>query len=410
MDRAPSAGLAASSLSWRPRPPHLVAFGLLAGALIGEVALRLAFPSYRARFRTYQLVESERGKFTCYDPLLGWAGTPNATGTFEWLDCRHHVRQNRFGWRGPAYEPGSAPRPRLAVLGDSFVWGFGVEEDEIFTRVFEKASPAPIEVVNMGVSGYGTDQELLAWRERGREWRPQRVLIGITAYTDLYDNIFADRDGYPKPFFRLGPGGALTLANVPVPPRAGGWGREAVGVRYGRGRAIADLASHSAVVSLALEAASRPPALRRVLERHDALPPRLSGYDWERDLYRQPLDARHEAAWSLLVALVRELREEVERDGGRLSLLLVPSVVQVYPELWAEFAAKAGGALDPDLPNRLLHARLDGEGLTLIDPLPALREAGRRDPNLYFPANRHWTAAGHRVVADVLRRELPAVP
>ena len=136
MDRAPSAGRVASSLSWRPRLAYLVAFGLLTGALMGEIVLRLAFPSYRARFRTYQLVESERGKFTRYDPRLGWAGIPNATGTFEWLDCRHHVRQNRFGWRGPAYEPGSALRPRLAVLGDSFVWGFGVEEDEIFTRVF----------------------------------------------------------------------------------------------------------------------------------------------------------------------------------------------------------------------------------------------------------------------------------
>jgi hypothetical protein len=406
VDRAPGTGRDGSSLSPRLRLASLVASGLLAGALMGEFVLRLGFPSYRARFRTYELVESERGKFTRYDALLGWAGIPNATGTFEWLDCRHEVRQNRFGWRGPAYEPGVAAAPRLVVLGDSFVWGFGVEEDEIFTRVLERESPAPIEVVNMGVAGYGTDQELLAWRERGHEWGAQGVLLAITTYTDLYDDIFAERDGYPKPFFRLEPDGSLRLANVPVPRRGGEWEQKAVGVHYGHGRVLAELASHSAVVSLALEAASRQPALRRLLEQSNALPPRLGGYDWERDLYRRPLDTRHRAAWALLFALVRELQGDVKREGGRLSVLLVPSVVEVYPELWAEFAAKTGGDLDPGLPNRLLHENLDHAGLTVIDPLPALRDAGRRDPNLYFPANRHWTAAGHRIVARVLRREL----
>ena len=391
----------------RARLGCLVLTGLAAGVALGELVLRLAFPSYRARFRVYDLVESERGKFARYDPRLGWSGVPDAEGTFEWLDCRHHVRQNRFGWRGPAYDPGSPRAPRLAVLGDSFVWGFGVEDDDIFTRVFERASPSPIEVVNMGVSGYGTDQELLAWRERGQEWRPRRVLLAITLYTDLYDNVFPERDGYPKPFFRFGPDGTLQLQGIPVPSRPGPWRQGAVGVRHSSGRLLADLAARSAVVSLGLEAAARQPALRRALEDYDALPPRLGGYDWERDLYRQPLDARHEAAWSLLTALVRELRRDVEGRGAALSVLLVPSVVQVYPGLWTEFATRVGGPLDPDLPNRILTERLRGEGLAVIDPLPALRAAGRHNPDLYFPANRHWTADGHRLVAEVLRQQLP---
>ena len=393
-------------MSGRLRLGALVVAGLAAGAALGEVALRLAFPSYRARFRTYTLAESERGKFARYHSALGWAGIPGAEGTFEWLDCRHHVRQNRHGWRGPAREPGSPRAARLAVLGDSFVWGFGVEDDEIFTQVLEEGSPTPAEVVNMGVSGYGTDQELLAWRAAGREWRPERVLLAVTTYTDLYDNVFPERYGYPKPFFLLGPGGSLALENVPVPPRPGAWADGPVAVRYSSGRLVGGLAARSAVVSLVLEAASRRPSLRRALEAHDVVPPRLGGHDWERDLYRQPLDRRHEAAWSLLLALVRELRREVESGGASLSVLLVPSVVQVYPDLWTEFAAAGPGALDPDLPNRILGGSLRREGIAVVDPLPALREAGRTNPNLYFPANRHWTADGHRLVAEVLLREL----
>ncbi len=384
----------------------LVLGGFAAGGLIGEGALRWAFPGYRDRFRTYTLVESERGKFTRYDSMLGWSGRENAVGTFEWLDCKHQVRQNRFGWRGPAHEPDQPRASRLVVLGDSFVWGFGVEEDQIFTRQLERESRVPLEVVNMGVSGYGTDQELLAWRSSGSRWRPERVVLVVTLYTDLYDNIFAERDGYAKPRFLLDSAHGLELTNVPVPPRQR-WDAPEVAVRHSGARAAADLASRSAVLSLILEAASRDPKVRAAFERQDILPPRLGGYDWEYHLYRRVPEEREAAAWALLVALIRQLRAEVEEQGASFAVFLVPSVVQVYPELWKPFSQRADGqALDADLPQRLVTERLSALGITVIDPLPALRAAGRGNDRLYFPVNRHWTAAGHEVAATVLREGL----
>jgi hypothetical protein len=44
--------------------------------------------------------------------------------------------------------------------------------------------------------------------------------------------------------------------------------------------------------------------------------------------------------------------------------------------------------------------------LEVIDLLPGLQSAARENPRLYFPVNLHWTAAGHRVVADILLTEL----
>jgi hypothetical protein len=389
-------------MSRRWHTAGLVLGGIAVGFLIGEAGLRWAFPGYRDRFRTYTLVENERGKFARYDSMLGWSGREDAVGTFEWLDCRHEVRQNRFGWRGPAYEPDQPKASRLLVLGDSFVWGFGVEEDQIFTRLLEGRSRIPLEVVNMGVSGYGTDQELLAFRSSGSRWRPDRVVLTVTLYTDLYDNVFAVRDGYPKPRFLLDPASGLKLTNVPVPPPKR-WEAPEVAVRHSRARAAADLASGSAVLSLVLEAASRYPKVRVAFERQDILPPRLGGYDWEYHLYRRVLQEPEASAWSLLVALVRELRDAVEAQRASFAVFLVPSVVQVYPDLWESFARRAEGqALDPELPQRLVTERLSALGITVIDPLPALRAAGRRNDRLYFPVNRHWTAAGHDMAATVL--------
>jgi hypothetical protein len=387
----------------------LVLGGLAGGLGLGELSLRLAFPSYLGRFRSYELMESERGRFCQYDSLLGWAGIPYAEGRFEWLDCRLQVRQNRFGWRGPAYDPSSPAAERIVVLGDSFTWGFGVEEEEIFTRILERISRIPVEVVNTGVSGYGTGQEYLLWRTRGHLWRPRRVILALTIHTDFYDNLFAERYGYPKPVFRMSPDGSLTLANVPVPRREGDWGSPGVKVRRSRRRSLASLAARSAVASLALDAASRKASLRGYLERHELIPRPAGGSDWEGKLYREPPDAETRAGWNVLFALIRELREDVESRDATLVVMLVPSVVQVYGELWNRFARRfraAGMSLDPLAPNRLVAETLGREGLAVIDPLSELRRAGRTNPHLYFPQNRHWTADGHRLAAEVLGREL----
>jgi len=68
----------------------------------------------------------------------------------------------------------------LVVLGDSFAWGFGVEDEQMFTRIVERESDPPVELVNLGVSGYGTDQQYLLWLELGQRFQPDRVLILVT--------------------------------------------------------------------------------------------------------------------------------------------------------------------------------------------------------------------------------------
>ena len=60
----------------------------------------------------------------------------------------------------------------IVVLGDSLVWGFGVEEHELFTHVLEEKLRPGARVINLGVSGYSTDQELLLYRDRGRKYDP----------------------------------------------------------------------------------------------------------------------------------------------------------------------------------------------------------------------------------------------
>src|SRR3989304_4685285 len=95
-------------------------------------------------------VSPERDRFWKYDPLLGWAHQPGQEGMFETPQFRTAVRINLKGLRDRehAYER-SDDSGRILVIGDSFAWGYGVEESQRFSQLLETSMG--VEVINAGV-------------------------------------------------------------------------------------------------------------------------------------------------------------------------------------------------------------------------------------------------------------------
>ena len=90
-----------------------------------------------------------------WDPQLGYTLKPGACRFVNReFDTRYEV--NSMGVRGS--EAGLA-RPDIVVLGDSFAMGWGVDQDQTFSRVLEKITGKA--VLNTGVASYGTAREVL---------------------------------------------------------------------------------------------------------------------------------------------------------------------------------------------------------------------------------------------------------
>lgn len=68
-------------------------------------------------------------------------------------------------------------RTRVAVVGDSVVWGEEVALADTLPRHIEAASGARAEVLSFGVSGYDTAQESLWYVRAVRRWRPSVVVV-----------------------------------------------------------------------------------------------------------------------------------------------------------------------------------------------------------------------------------------
>jgi hypothetical protein len=168
----------------------------------------------RVLFRDRLLLQhDERNSIYRYDPELGWFPIANSKKTFAG-GRRIQVEHNGRGFRDVEHVVGT--RPRMIFLGDSFIWGYDVEQPE---RVTEKlrAKVTDWSIYNLGVSGYGTDQEYLLLRRQYEFYRPQIVFLVFCRDNDDDDNSSNVRyGGYYKPYFTVD-GAGLTLRGVPVP-------------------------------------------------------------------------------------------------------------------------------------------------------------------------------------------------
>src|SRR5262249_31244378 len=142
-------------------------------------------------------------------PRLGWTLAPPRETVFRGAHCAAHVSQNGEGLRARHYPyEREAGRRRILVLGDSVVWCWGVEQDACFTERLEAVLP-DTDVINAGVPGYSSAQEMLFYEREGRRYRPDLVLL-VVVPNDLADHL-APRG----PPFRLDDG-RLVTTNLPL--------------------------------------------------------------------------------------------------------------------------------------------------------------------------------------------------
>src|ERR1700731_2633416 len=180
-----------------------VLISLVIVALLSEVALRLFAPRLG-------VAVNEKARFCRFDHDLGWAPLENVT--YEEKDNQYVVHQNQFGLRAPddIQLKKTSGRKRILVLGDSYVWGVGASQEELFTA--PEVYGTNDEVINCGVSGYGTDQEYLFYLLKGQKFDVDQVVLAFTLYNDVENNLNSKQYSYLKPYFTLN-GGQLVLHN-----------------------------------------------------------------------------------------------------------------------------------------------------------------------------------------------------
>jgi len=393
----------------------LIILGFLFGSLIAEIALRVAGYSYP--------------EFYVLDQARGYGLAPGAQGWYR-KEGRSYVRINSDGLRDQEH---SITKPantlRIALIGDSYAEALAVPLEQSFWSVMktrleecDAASGKAIEVINFGVSGYGTAQELLTLRENVWKYSPDVVMLAVTTNNDVLDNSRALKKVDEIPYFILRDN-QLALDNSFQSSRTFLWRQSRIN-RGGRW-----LRNHSRVVQALVEGHHALKIMSaswraRWASRESAAAPTTSpdqkpGVSTNAEelgtdnlIYREPQTDIWNDAWGVTERLIAEMRDEVRARGAKFLVVTLSNGPQVLPDpTQREALRKRFGATDLLYPDNRIKALCERENIPVITLAADLQRFAEQN-NVFLHGfdknigNGHWNITGNRVAGELIAKKI----
>jgi lysophospholipase L1-like esterase len=307
-----------------------------------EIFLRF-FPVYKP------IAGATRSGYVIADKDLTWRLNPNVKG---------YRAPNREGFRDFPYKPDA--NIKVLLLGDSISWGDLVPHTEdIYPQVCEKLltkeTGATFEIINTGVPGYSTLQELKFLQLYGKKYKPDVVVLQF-CLNDVVDR-FRTMAAY---------GGDSNFLGVDT--------RAAC-------RGFASLSQYSKIVETVVRYKQRE---GRNYQEYEV-----------KNLVKTPLSEEIKYAWQLIFKELKEMKSVAKSLNAEFVILIAPYKFQL------------AGKKSDLLPQKMLIDFAEKNSIDYIDLFPDF--AANKDKELYADAN-HFEIEGHKVaaakLADFLKKKL----
>jgi len=304
---------------------------------VGEVVVRRFFPQ-----------EHLPPDIFVSDPILGYRVAPRYDGIHPTRIGPVPLITNSLSMRDREYGPPVAGERRVYFLGDSFIFGNRVPVEDTVTKILERKLRERLGegmvVINAGMPGYSTFQELTYLEQTIAALQPEIVLLGMCVGNDLWDNLMyakrnADEGG--RGSWRGGTGGFRARLTL--------------------------LLKRSDFYLLIRRAFNDTFRQKEADETHGRVP-----------------QEQTDEVLRLTEEIVAKMATLTQQHGVRFGVLLIAVPDSVYPV-----------AEQREL-NRRFTDYLRERNVEVFDLSPYFEAHARED--LYYTV--HWTPRGHAVVAD----------
>jgi hypothetical protein len=354
----------------------LLSAGLTIAALglamaIAEIGVRLILPqptglSYQDR---YGLAMHWPG-LTRFLPQYGHAVSFNSAGMRD----REHTLAKPAGVF------------RVLLMGDSFMEALQVPFEASLPSLLERSlsqqTGRQVEVVNAGVSGWGTDDELRYLTDYGLKYDPDLIVVAVTLHNDISDNLRQD-------WHTVTDGALVERPRVPA-----GY------FRYKVTQLKAFLSTRFQTYQLWRRArhGGEIRQVTRQLNTHVV------------QLFREPTSDKVAQGMQLTDLLLARMQAVAAEHGGRVALVLLPLRYQLSDSTFADFVRASEvppQEMQIDRPQRMLTRVADSLGVPVVDLLPGFRQwTAQGGAPLYLEWDGHWNEAGHRLAAGITAQGL----
>jgi hypothetical protein len=345
---------------WRKNLILLVASSILS-VLALELGIRLLAPAdYRHQryWRSCQVFGLLPGALS-YDPRLGFFHNPNLDLRFKNAEFDTRVRTNSRGFRD---DEESLAEPRVLFLGDSFCFGWGVDQEETCENVFQERSGYGS--LNMGVAGYSTVQEDILYKGFCETFDIRNATVVLLAFSDDPVGNSAAFRTHP----RLRKNGAVISFASPA--------EESLYLDFIESQRkpwLRRLSRFSCLGDFAIQLFYRPEnRMKPFMDLSGKGKPQQGG---------MPVPPFESFEYVL-----REMISFSDLRSNRLIVALVPRLEDLLDRPNEEYRAIEA-----------ILSRMNVSWVRLADSL---------NSDDYYPLDRHWNANGHRAVAEAIHRFL----
>ncbi len=354
--------------------------------LMLEVLLRILFSTNQ----TFLIRESYDRAYLSDNAYWKVWHYPNNKVTHN-KDCfSANYQTNQYGMRNKDIALHPNGKYRIALLGDSFVEGYGVSDQQVFSHLLDSLLGNDIEVLNFGSSGgFGTIHELALYDNFVRHFKPDLVLLFFLNYNDLYDNYNAQKEGLID---------------------------EELNLIYTKGTMDEVLSS--------IQENNTPEIIHPVISGLYVI--KLAAKGWRvigsnvqslinmksdfkqtlADVYSTKGSELTEVGYEITGKCLKELTKQVAKDSAQLMVIQLPDPYQTDKNWLAFTAMKYDKEMDPTLPNQKLKQICQHLDIPYYDMYPKtidyIEQNDMGFPYFSYQCDRHLSPEGH----DYIAREL----
>lgn len=336
----------------------LMLFAVAFAFFLIEMGLRLFYPQIIVCRVNYEW--QDKDKELPYIPKANYKGRMILQNQFD-----VNLTINSDGFRAlRAYGKDKAQDTiRIAILGDSFTFGWGVDDRETFSYLLEehlKSQGKNAEIMNAGVYGYDIGEYGL-WFDRVLAYKPDIIFLGFCLEND-YNVTVNDTQGETT---------RLTTEREGLRRKLRKWVNTLHVVALVRDRLYITF-----------------PKIRNLML--------AIGVNNKRDIFLKKYPESLAALMKGVEEKLKEMNAAALSRNVRFIVLLIPLKEQIY----CRQEINKFSEYDIERPNQALHAILKRNAIEYFDVLPVLlAQSKKSSQKLYFDIDPHWTKYGHEAVA-----------
>ena len=285
------------------------------------------------------------------------------------------IKTNSLGLRNDELQKDN--KTRILVLGDSFTFGYGVENNETYVNLLERRFNNSIGFINAGYAGgYSTDTEYVYLKNHGLKLKPDIVMLGFFIGNDISDIMSNSHwieneeiKNVSSNIYYIDESNRLRVKGLEKK-----W--------YYDANVYLSMKSHAYIFFKT--------KIRQVFQGMEPA---------EGTIYNEERNENMSIAINTTKDLLLKINKITNESNVGFVIILIPTREQVAG---VKLVDKEGKKLDLEKINREFIGFFEDNGINYIDLMPYLRN----EENIYFKTDPHWNKNGHEVVARAIYESL----